>query len=613
MSEIMTSDDRPLSPFTVRQEAASQNSNNKTNQYNKRIWNIAENIESDELPSLLPPSSSTRPTLQRSKSILLRSTSLRKSLRRLDSSHRLSITCSGSDLGQLYLSSPETDTPSLLNASRSYKSLKSNESWGNFTLDSNGSSDDILHQRSSSSSSSSWLQAADLYGRRRSYRRHSSYAKFLDIDVMSDIVEEDDYNDNAMEMKSLLIEEADTDEHGIDTWSKLRRCWRTCKSPLVVIPAMMVLDLVLGVSLSLYDSNLLRNVPGFHFPLMYALVQKMTNALASLVLICLSRKWEIDRIKAANRPKDEHLDDLAEMPSLKTFRYHASSLTAVALVQTFSSAFANEALQEIPLPLFKVVLMCGPIFVAFITTIMEGQIYSRGRLFALLLIGFGAGRAVYAEAEQADNPRQILQGAGYALGASACSGIALVLSSVLMHKDEEKIDGEEENEVDVAPKGKETSTVEVETELNPLSLLFSLSCEQVMMLSFYLALDAFDGTNMEQLSEFAAFLAYFADDPQRTIFYLSIGSILSLTLAVLTFVLVNCTSPVATSLLGNVRSISTVAISSILFQGVAGRDGGSSSGGGLFGPAAIGYLLSLAGGVAYAFAALARNNSDNVK
>jgi len=438
---------------------------------------------------------------------------------------------------------------------------------------------------------------------------------------MSDIGEEDDFNDNAMEMKSLLIEEADTNEHGIDTLSKLRRCWRLCKSPLVLIPTMMILDLVLGVSLSLYDSNLLRNVPGFHFPLTYALVQKMTNAIASLILIYLSRKWDIDerrderrKMKVANRSVDEHQDGLAEMPSLKTFRHHASSLTAVALVQTFSSAFANEALQEIPLPLFKVVLMCGPIFVAFITTIMEGQIYSRGRLFALLLIGFGACRAVYAEAGKADNPRQILQGAGYALGASAFSGIALVLSSVLMHKDTEHI--EEEDDADQSIK---KDTANMETELNPLSLLFYLSCEQVLMLSCYLALDAFDGANIEQpqsveeSSEFAAFLVYLADDPQRTVFYLSVGSTLSLTLAVLTFVLVNCTSPVATSLLGNVRSISTVAISSVLFHGVAGRGADASSGGGLFGPASTGYLLSLAGGVAYAFAALSRSGSDNVK
>jgi hypothetical protein len=56
----------------------------------------------------------------------------------------------------------------------------------------------------------------------------------------------------------------------------------------------------------------------------------MTNAIASLVLIYISRKWEMDDRR--NRPIDEHQGGLAEMPSLKTFRHHASSLTAVALV-----------------------------------------------------------------------------------------------------------------------------------------------------------------------------------------------------------------------------------------------------------------------------------------
>ena len=481
------------------------------------------------------------------------------------------------------------------------------------TLDSinssSGSHDD-------SSNSSSWLHAADLYGRRRSYRRMSSYARFLDLDVMSDIQEEDDYNDNDVEMKSLLIEEADTDEHGIDTLSKLRRWWRWCKSPIVVVPAMMALNLVLGVSLSLFDSNLLRNVPGFRFPLTYALVQKLTNAIASLILIYMSRKWEMDarrKFTTANRQIDE--DGLPELPSLKTFRHHASSLTAVAIVQTFSSAFANEALGLIPLPLFKVVLMCGPIFVAFITTIMEGQIYSRGRRFALLLIGFGAGRAVYAEAEKADNPRQILQGAGYGLGASAFSAVALVLSSVLMHTDNENDDAEESGEEErfLSKETDNDNKSKAEIELNPLSLLFYLSCQQVMMLSFYLTLDTLDSANTEQshveeMSELAAFKIYFAENASQTMFYLLLGSLLSLTLAVLTFALVNCTSPVATSLLGNVRSISTVAISSLVFEGVTARSGETSDG--LFNSAAAGYVLSLTGGVVYAVAALAKDNSN---
>ncbi len=50
-------------------------------------------------------------------------------------------------------------------------------------------------------------------------------------------------------------------------------------------------------------------------------------------------------------------------------------------------------------------------------------------MFALSLIACGACRAVYAESENADNPRYIMIGAGYALAASAFSGIGLVLST----------------------------------------------------------------------------------------------------------------------------------------------------------------------------------------
>ena len=151
----------------------------------------------------------------------------------------------------------------------------------------------------------------------------------------------------------------------------------------------------------------------------------------------------------------------------------------------------------------------------------------------------------------------------------------------------------------------------VAVELNPLSLLFYLSCEQVLMLSAYLCpWDILFETQNEEESvvavemeeaeagEFTAFAIYFLQNPLNTISYLMMGSTMSLCLAVLTFVLVNRTSPVATSLLGNVRSIATVAVSSIVF-------GNTNNGGGLlFGSAAFGYLLTLAGGVAYAMAAL---------
>ena len=185
--------------------------------------------------------------------------------------------------------------------------------------------------------------------------------------MMSNINEEDDEEEERM----LLIEET-TDT--VPELSKRRRNYCSCSTRLltnqaVIVPLLMLIDLILGVSLSIYDSNLLRNVPNFNFPLCYALVQKLTNAVASLVLICLSRKWERDSLlskqqesskvkksSSANHPPHQVLT--IELPSVQTFKQHIIPLSAVALFQTISSSFANESLTIIPLQLFKVCLMC---------------------------------------------------------------------------------------------------------------------------------------------------------------------------------------------------------------------------------------------------------------
>ena len=110
------------------------------------------------------------------------------------------------------------------------------------------------------------------------------------------------------------------------------------------------------------------------------------------------------------------------LPSARSLCRHAAPLAAVALAQVISASFANRALQSIPLPFFKVCLMCGPIFVALVTSAMG------------CLIGAGAIRAVCAEVGSADDPRSVMAGVGCALGASAFSGMGLILSGVLMHR-----------------------------------------------------------------------------------------------------------------------------------------------------------------------------------
>ena len=294
----------------------------------------------------------------------------------------------------------------------------------------------------------------------------STYERFLDSEVMEDISESDEERIMFIEEETDDCAAADnggSDEVGGSTTmakrgrssSRRRRCSvRMFKSPAVVVPTMMTLDLILGVSLSLYDSNLLRNVPGFRFPLCYALTQKLTNALASLVLICIARRWEAEDV-ARRHPPVKNGDDgtaaaaaaaatstMTGLPSARSLRRHAAPLAAAALAQAISASFANRALQSIPLPLFKVCLMCGPIFVALATSAMGGggtgvvAHYTGGRSLALCLIGAGAIRAVCAEVGSADDPRGVMAGAGCALGASAFSGMGLVLSGVLMHRRE---------------------------------------------------------------------------------------------------------------------------------------------------------------------------------
>jgi drug/metabolite transporter (DMT)-like permease len=445
----------------------------------------------------------------------------------------------------------------------STKSLS--DSWGNITIESDDS-DEVVDRRPS------WIDVVDLYGKKKSFsHKRNSYARFLDIDVIDE------------EENSFLIEETN-DVAGVQR----RQFWAST----FVVPILMLLDLTLGVSLSLYDSNLLRNIPGFHFPLCYAWTQKFTNAVASLVFICLSRKREMAERRRLNIKSVQLFEEepLTELPSMQVFRVSAVPLSVIAMVQTISAAFANCSLQMIPLPLFKVVLMCGPIFVAFITSVIEGNNYSRGRILALSLIGIGALRAVYAEATGADNPREVMEGAGYALGASALSGMGLVVSGVLMHRESD------DDESDV---GKQVE------ELNPLSLLFYLSCEQVIMLSLYLCpwdslwnLHVLQNASNGSDDEFLAFMIYFRANPQTTMLYLMTGSIIALGLAVITFTLVTRTSPVAASLLGNLRSIGTVAISSLIWGGVGDREAQTN----LFGSALLGYTLTLVGGVVYALA-----------
>jgi len=89
------------------------------------------------------------------RSLLLKRSSISKSLRRLESRLNYSSN-SGTELSQLYLSS------------------------GHTAVSGNGSN---ISSGGGRRRSSTWYESADLYGRRKSFRRLNSYAKFLGMSL----------------------------------------------------------------------------------------------------------------------------------------------------------------------------------------------------------------------------------------------------------------------------------------------------------------------------------------------------------------------------------------------------------------------------------------------
>ena len=135
--------------FSNNNTKVTQNNNSHT--YDLRSGLISRGMSSFSRLSSFSSASGSSTGSRRS--LLLKRSSISKSLRRLESSSRLNYSChGGTELSQLYLSSPEDDT---------------NISIGNGKSGSSGGR------------RSSWYESADLYGRRKSFRRLNSYAKFL--------------------------------------------------------------------------------------------------------------------------------------------------------------------------------------------------------------------------------------------------------------------------------------------------------------------------------------------------------------------------------------------------------------------------------------------------
>ena len=322
---------------------------------------------------------------------------------------------------------------------------------------------------------------------------------------------------------------------------------------LVPLPLVIGSDCALTVLVNFYNSHLLKHVPGFHFPLTYSFVSFGTAAVGAWLLA-----------RRAGVP----------VTTSELFELRAP-LGALALVRVCSTAATNLSLGFIELSIFKVLLLTGPCFVVALAALLprctgtadhappadakadsqaedeHGSGASCGGVGVakvLVLCGLASGAAITCAFQPGLTPTQLV-GICLALGSTAIGALGVVLSGVLL----------------------------AEHKLPPLALLLYLSPLQASLIG-----SALPFTEMAPFVKWASELSV-ANSAGR----LLLGACLAFMLQMTTFTTVQRTSAVSAAMLGNLKSLTTIALA-VLLMGARVSP-----------PCAAGYACSVLAGAAY--------------
>lgn len=244
---------------------------------------------------------------------------------------------------------------------------------------------------------------------------------------------------------------------------------RESMAPLLLL---VVLDCSLTVSSNFYNSHLLKHVPGFHFPLMYACVTFCTAAVGAYTL---ARRGGIP-------------------VTWSEARLHLPSLVWLAVVKVLSAALSNLALSRIELSVYKILLLTGPCFVVLLTALLN-RCASSGGVSCRKLCSLGAlaaGAALTCATSRPLHARQVI-GIACALSSTALGAVGMVLSALLL----------------------------AEGALAPLALLVYLSPTQAAMLAMALP-----------WTELMPFARWAALDVRGAAAHVFVGALLSFTVQV---------------------------------------------------------------------------------
>jgi len=280
----------------------------------------------------------------------------------------------------------------------------------------------------------------------------------------------------------------------------------------VHIPAWLVVVLVvltygtLSVSFNLYNSFLLRTVPGFKFPVVYTTTHMLAGFIGASVLIFGFKAGTVswDRFAAKWRP-----------------------LLLLACLRSGTIVLNNWSLVLIDLTLNKVIKSTVPVFVVFFSIVVEKKKYSWQIIVTLMILIVGTILSCLHSTANGNNPIGVMM----AVGSSAVGGGGIVMSALLLGKDH---------------------------GLSPVELLFYFSPLQTMLL-FTLSL----------FTEASEFVEWAGQNAASASGFICVGAGLAFMFNLTGFCLVQTTSATTTAICGNVVVVIVIVLGSFVLSDAA--------------------------------------------
>jgi len=269
--------------------------------------------------------------------------------------------------------------------------------------------------------------------------------------------------------------------------------WRTNLGLFIIIGG----DFCTSLSINFYNSWLMRQVPGFNFPLIYTCLHMVASFLfASLLVFGF-------RVAPANWEQARAL---------------VLRIVLLAFLRGASIATNNWSLMYISIALNKVIKASVPVFTVPLSILFERKRYSPYKIVALLCLASGTMLSCVSLSGQAADAKGIL----LALISAAVGGSSIVVGAMLMGKG---------------------------TGLGPVSVLLYMSPCQVLMLASVVPFD-----------ELPPFLDFVRGHDGSTALYLAVGTLLAVAFNLMSYVQLQSTSSVTSSMLGNLKIVSIILI-----------------------------------------------------